>query len=140
MLNAISLDSIINRDYTAINKKMPIADFYKILASSNANIFAVLNNAGNLEGVIWMDEIRKQLFTAIEEGNTVADIMVTSPAIIDYTEPVSNLMDLFDKLDVWQLPVVKDGRFEGFVSKSALLSKYREMIIQQYNETDLFAK
>jgi CIC family chloride channel protein len=140
MLNAISLDSIINRDYTAINKQMPVADFYKILAGSNANIFAVLNNAGELEGVIWMDEIRKQLFTAIADGNTVADIMVTPPAIIDYTEPVSNLMDLFDKLDVWQLPVVKDGRFEGFVSKSALLSKYREMIIQQYNETDLFAK
>jgi CIC family chloride channel protein len=66
--------------------------------------------------------------------------MVTPPAIIDYAEPVSNLMDLFDKLDVWQLPVVKDGRFEGFVSKSTLLSKYREVIIQQYNETDLFAK
>ncbi|MDB5287825.1 MAG: hypothetical protein JWR05_2774 [Mucilaginibacter sp.] len=140
MLNAISLDSIINRHYTAINKQMPVADFYKILASSNANIFAVLNNAGELEGVIWMDEIRKQLFTAIEEGNTVADIMVTPPAIIDYAEPVSNLMDLFDKLDVWQLPVVKDGRFEGFVSKSTLLSKYREVIIQQHNETDLFAK
>jgi CIC family chloride channel protein len=140
MLNAISLDSIINRDYTVINKKMPIADFYKILASSKANIFAVLNNAGELEGVIWMDEIRKQLFTAIAEGNTVADIMVASPAIIDYAEPVSNLMDLFDKLDVWQLPVVKDGRFEGFVSKSALLSKYRQVIIHQYNESDLFAK
>jgi CIC family chloride channel protein len=140
MLNAISLDSIINRDYTAINKQMPVADFYKILASSSANIFAVLNIAGELEGVIWMDEIRKQLFTAIAEGNTVADIMVTPPAIIDYAEPVSNLMDLFDKLDVWQLPVVKDGRFEGFVSKSTLLSKYREVIIQQYNETDLFAK
>jgi CIC family chloride channel protein len=140
MLNAISLDSIINRDYTAINKKMPIADFYKILASSNANIFAVLNNTRELEGVIWMDEIRKQLFTDITDGNTVDDIMVTPPAIIDYAEPVSNLMDLFDKLDVWQLPVVKDGRFEGFVSKSALLSKYREVIIQQHNETDLFAK
>jgi CIC family chloride channel protein len=140
MLNAISLDSIINRDYTAINKQMTVADFYKVLASSNANIFAVLNNTRALEGVIWMDEIRKQLFTAIAEGNTVADIMVTPPAIIDYAEPVSNLMDLFDKLDVWQLPVVKDGRFEGFVSKSTLLSKYREVIIQQYNETDLFAK
>jgi CIC family chloride channel protein len=140
MLNAISLDSIINRDYTAINKQMTVADFYKVLASSSANIFAVLNNTRALEGVIWMDEIRKQLFTAIAEGNTVADIMVTPPAIIDYAEPVSNLMDLFDKLDVWQLPVVKDGRFEGFVSKSTLLSKYREVIIQQHNETDLFAK
>lgn len=140
MLNAISLDSIINREYTAINREMTVADFYKILAGSNANIFAVLNNSRELEGVIWLDEIRKQLFTDIKQGNMVADIMVIPPAIIDHAEPVSNLMDLFDKLDVWQLPVVKEGRFEGFVSKSALLSKYREVIIQQHNETDLFAK
>ncbi|MFA6083038.1 chloride channel protein [Mucilaginibacter sp.] len=140
MLNAISLDSIINRDYTAINKQMPVTDFYKTLASSSANIFAVLNKTGELEGVIWMDEIRRHLFTAIEERNTVADIMVTPPAMIDYAEPVSNVMDLFDGLDVWQLPVIKDGLFVGFVSKSTLLSKYREVIIQQHNETDLFAR
>ena len=140
MLNAISLDTIINRDYAAINKQMPVADFYKILAGSRANIFAVLNNAGELEGVIWMDEIRRHLFTAAEDENTVADIMVTPPAMIDYAEPVNNVIDLFDSLDVWQLPVIKDGLFIGFVSKSTLLSKYREVIIQQHNETDLFAR
>lgn len=140
MLNAITLDSVINHKFTIIGKEMPVAEFYTILSNSNANIFAVLNTSGMLEGVIWMDEIRKQLFNSIKEGDTVADIMVTPPAVIDYEEPVSNVMELFDGLDVWQLPVVKDGQFIGFVSKSALLTKYREVIIRQHNEADLFAR
>jgi CIC family chloride channel protein len=48
-------------------------------------------------------------------------------------------MELFDKSDVWQLPVVKNGVFIGFISKSALLAKYREVFIKQHREADLFS-
>jgi CIC family chloride channel protein len=140
MLNEITLDNIINRQFKVINKEMPVADFYTILSNSQANIFAVLNAEGVLEGVVWMDEVRKHIFESINAGDTVADIMVAPPAVIDYTEPVSGIMELFDGLDVWQLPVAKDGVFIGFVSKSALLSKYREVIIHQHNQADLFAR
>ncbi|MFD0794200.1 chloride channel protein [Mucilaginibacter litoreus] len=140
MLNAITLDSIINKDYKAITKDMPIAQFYEVLAATKANIFAVLNSDGLLKGVIWMDEIRRHMFNTEQEGHTVAEIMVAPPAVIDYDEPVSSVMQLFDSLDVWQLPVIKDGKFIGFISKSALLSKYREVFIHQHNQADLFAR
>jgi CIC family chloride channel protein len=48
-------------------------------------------------------------------------------------------MELFDKLDVWQLPVTKDELFIGFISKSTLLTKYREEFIRQHREADLFS-
>lgn len=140
MLNEIALDNIINTEFKVINKEMPVVDFYTILSNSRANIFAVLNTGGVLEGVVWMDEVRKHIFNSIHDGETVADIMVAPPVVIDYNEPVSEVMELFDGLDVWQLPVVKDGVFVGFVSKSSLLSKYREVIIKQHNQADLFAR
>ncbi len=140
MLNEITLDSIINHDFKVISKDMPVTDFYAILSNSKANIFAVLADEGHLEGVVWMDEIRKHLFKTVQKEDTVADIMVAPPATIDFYEPVSGVMDLFDGLDVWQLPVVKDEKFIGFVSKSALLNKYREVIISQHKQADIFAK
>jgi len=140
MLDAIDLDSVINKNYTAISKDTIIADFYKLLSNSNANIFAVLNKEGLLEGVILMDDVRKHLFDPQTADETVSEIMVSPPAIIEYNEPVSSVMETFDALDVWQLPVVKDGKFIGFISKSTLLTQYREVIIQQHKETDLFAK
>ena len=140
MLDAIELDSVINKNYTSVSKDTIIADFYKLLSKSNANIFAVLNKEGLLEGVILMDQVRKQLFDQQIANETVSEIMVTPPTIIDYDEPVSKVMETFDALDVWQLPVVKDGKFVGFISKSTLLTQYREVIMQQHKETDLFAK
>jgi CIC family chloride channel protein len=140
MLNAITLDSVISKQFATLSRETAMPDFYQIMGNSTANIFAVLNTAGDLEGVIWMDEIRKHVFNKTEEVNTVADIMVSPPAIIDYEQPMSTIMELFDTLDVWQLPVIRDGQFIGFVSKSALLNKYREVLIKQHREADLFAR
>ncbi|WP_345948090.1 MULTISPECIES: chloride channel protein [unclassified Mucilaginibacter] len=138
-LNNIQLESIINKQYTALNRDMPVSEFYNILSASNANIFAVLNNHHQLEGVIWMDEIRKQLFKANQPDAVVADIMVQPPAVISYSQPVSSVMNVFDQLDVWQLPVIRDGKFAGFISKSGLLNQYRQVFIQQHKDADLFA-
>lgn len=139
MLNSITLDSIVNKKFHPISKQMPLTELYKILANTDANIFPVLTNTGALEGIIWIDEIRRQIFSGGTDEATVADIMVAPPAVIQNEDPVSLVMELFDKLDVWQLPVVSDGQFIGFVSKSALLNKYRQIIIKQHNATDLFA-
>jgi len=140
MLDAIRLDSIINKSSNVLNKSMLISDFYHILSNTDANIFAVLDDEGEMEGVILMDQIRKQLFNQRESSATIEEIMTPPPTIIDYYQPVSSIMEVFDALDAWQLPVVKDGVFLGFISKSALLSKYRDLIIKQHKETDLFAK
>ena len=140
MLDAIKLDSIINKSSNVLNKSMLISDFYHILSNTDANIFAVLDDEGEMDGVILMDQVRKQLFNQRESSATIEEIMTPPPTIIDYYQPVSSIMEVFDALDAWQLPVVKDGVFLGFISKSALLSKYRDLIIKQHKETDLFAK
>ncbi|GAA4313779.1 chloride channel protein [Mucilaginibacter gynuensis] len=139
MMNAISLDSVINRQFTAISKDASLKDFYKLLSRTQTNIFAVLDADKALEGVVLIDDIRRQLFDEEMKMHTIAEFMVTPPVIITHDQSVSSVMKLFDQLDVWQLPVVKDGQFVGFVSKSALLAKYRDAFIKQHKENDIFA-
>ncbi|WP_299515762.1 chloride channel protein [Mucilaginibacter sp.] len=139
MLNAITLDSIITKDYVAVKKEMLLTDFYKLLSTSNANRFAVLDNDDALDGIVWIDLVRQQLFDHISDNATVADIMAVPPSIIDYDQSVSSVMEIFDSVDVWHLPVIQNDRFVGFISKSTLLSRYREVLIKQKRESDLFA-
>ena len=140
MLDGITLDSIINKNFTPINKDIIIADFYKILSASSANIFPVIGHDGILEGVVLMDQVRKRIFDRDIRHKTVAEIMIPPPIVIDYYQSVTSIMETFDALDVWQLPVVKDEEFIGFISKSTLLSQYRDEMIRQHRETDLFSR
>lgn len=139
MLNAIKLETVINKSFTPVSKEMQLSEFYKLLSNTSANIFAVVSKNGSLEGVVLVDQIRKQLFDQDNDASIIEEIMVLPPAVIDYDEPVSSVMEAFDATDSWQLPVVDGERFVGFISKSALLAKYREVFIKQYKESDLFA-
>ncbi|RVU02956.1 chloride channel protein [Mucilaginibacter limnophilus] len=138
-LYAIPLDSVINRNFSAISKHSSVKDFYTVLSQTQANIFPVLNDGGSLEGVVLLDEIRKQLFDTDIAGQNIADIMIAPPAVVNYGQSVTSVMALFDANDVWQLPVVKDDKFIGFISKSTLLAKYREVFISQHRQADPFA-
>jgi CIC family chloride channel protein len=126
------------QDYGMLNS-ITVTDFYKVLAKTDANIFPVLKDDGSLEGVILIDDIRRRLFNKEIADSLIADIMIEPPTVIDYEQPASSVMDTFDAMDVWQLPVVKDEQFIGFISKSALLSKYRAVLIEQHKASDLFA-
>jgi CIC family chloride channel protein len=66
--------------------------------------------------------------------------MINPPAIVQHNDDVSHVMSLFDSYNVWQLPVVKDDEFIGFVSKSALFIRYREILLEQQREADIFAR
>ena len=139
MLNAISLDSIINADYVAVEKHTTLNEFFKLLVNTRVNIFAVLNKQGQLEGVVLLDDVRKHMFDDTNKDKiTVADVMITPPAIVEHTDTISSVMGLFDTYDVWNLPVVKNNVFIGFVSKSTLFMRYREVMIKQHREADLF--
>lgn len=140
MLDAISLRSIINKDYQAIKKDTTLNEFFKILAGTSVNIFPVLNNEGELEGIVLLDDVRKLMFdTENNKNTTVAEVMVSVPAFVHYNDTISHVANLFDLYDVWHLPVLQNGKFAGFISKSALFVRYREVMVKQHREADIFA-
>ncbi len=140
MLEAIDLQNLIKTDFTTLKRDMPLTAFYKVLAEGKANIYAVTTQDGKLEGVVWLDEIRKQMFDANTSRLTVGDVMTQPPAVIDHLQPVTAVMEVFDALDLWRLPVTRNGEFIGFISKSALLNTYRQALIQQHKDADLFTQ
>ncbi|OCX51977.1 hypothetical protein BEL04_15975 [Mucilaginibacter sp. PPCGB 2223] len=139
MLDAISLESVINTEYTPVKATMALTELFKVIAGSTANIFPVLNDNDELQGVVLLDDVRRYMF---DDGHnqklTVADAMMIPPAVVDERDKVTKVMNLFDVYDVWHLPVVANGRFKGFISKSRLFVRYREVMVQQQRDTDIF--
>jgi len=63
--------------------------------------------------------------------STVEDYMRNAPGIIDYDiDNMQVVMDKFQTTGAWNLPVVKDEKYLGFVSKSKLLTAYRRELIK----------
>ncbi|NCD71771.1 chloride channel protein [Mucilaginibacter agri] len=139
MLNSIQLNKVINRNFVPLDKNQPVSELYKLLASTNENVFAVLDADQQLKGVLWLDEMRKVLYDpALPADATIGDVMAIPPAIIDYEQSAQDVMQLFDTIDAWRLPVTHNNKFIGFISKSALLNQYRDAMVKQHKQADLF--
>ena len=64
------------------------------------------------------------------EEVTAKELMHHPPDIINLQEDkMTDVMKKFQDTGAWNLPVINEGKYYGFVSKSKLLTAYRRKLI-----------
>ncbi|MGE5496719.1 MAG: CBS domain-containing protein, partial [Syntrophothermus sp.] len=95
------------------------------------NLFPVVDSDNNLLGVISLESIRELLFELENYKEIPAvDLMSQAEATVELNEEMSSVMKKFDETGAWNLPVVNNRKYVGFVSKSSIFTKYRDSIIK----------
>lgn len=132
VLTLMEMDSVIENNFIAVHRDMSLGEMINhAIIKSNRNIFPVTDKAGKLEGIVLLDDIREFMFDISRYNTTsVSDFMRGAPASIQYgTDSMQQVMQKFQDSAAWNLPVLKDGKYIGFISKSKLLTAYRRKLI-----------
>ena len=67
---------------------------------------------------------------ALYNSTSVETFMQTPPGYIDYNkDSMRQVMQKFQDTNAWNLPVIKNEKYYGFVSKSKLLTAYRRELL-----------
>lgn len=138
VLTLMSIKSLIENEFQVVHPNMSLGDVVKVITKSSRNIFPVTNDNGQLVGVVLIDNIRNIMFRPeLYDRFKVSRFMTTPPTIINVNMPMDQIMSLFEKTKVWNLPVVDDnGVYLGFVSKSSILNAYRTILIENFTENE----
>src|SRR5664280_603812 len=119
---------------TDLLKIMPsdtLGELVKVIARSKRNIFPVVDEYNILEGVVYLDDVREIMFQQNLYGTTfMKDLMTMPPSYIDRKENIETVMETFRKTGAWNLPVLDNGYYVGFISKSRIFSTYRDLLIE----------
>ena len=130
ILASLKMMSVIEKDFEKISPDDTLGELVNVVSHAKRNVFPVVKN-DELLGIIVLDDIREIMFKhELYESILVKQIMHNPPAIISSDESIQSVMKKFDEAHAWNLPVVDNGRYIGFVSKSSLLVKYRERLIK----------
>lgn len=132
VLTLMTIDSVIETDFMKLNPDMSLGDMlHSGVAKSNRNLFPVVDEESMLVGIILLDDIRNIMFDqSLYNSTSVETFMHIPPGCIDYEkDTMRTVMQKFQDLNVWNLPVVKNGKYLGFVSKSKMLTAYRRELI-----------
>jgi chloride channel protein, CIC family len=132
ILMMLNIDKIIETKFIPIYPKMSLGEMvHKAVTKSTRNLFPVINDEQEFVGIVLLDDIREFMFDQkLHESTKVEDYMHSAPDLINYeTDTMQMVMDKFQNSSAWNLPVIKKGKYFGFVSKSKLLTAYRRQLI-----------
>ncbi len=132
LLDAIDITHVIERDLLPIHPDAQLKNLIELVKISKRNIFPVVDENQVLRGIITLDDFRDIMFD-LEKQETmlVKQLMHSPPEILLVTENMQSAMEKFEKSGAWNLPVVADGKYLGFVSKSRIFNTYRKRLIRQ---------
>lgn len=132
VLNRIKLRNMVETDFVSVTPENTLGELVDKIAHSKRNIFPVLDEEGHLQGIVLLDSIREVMFQHAQyDVLHVKDLMSQPACILDVNEDMHDVMKKFDTYNSWNLPVTEGNKYIGFVSKSAIFTKYRLLLIKQ---------
>ncbi|MER3319297.1 MAG: chloride channel protein [Allomuricauda sp.] len=132
VLGLMEMDDVIEKNFRAVDPKMSLGEMlHQSVSKSKRNLFPVLSDDKKLIGIIVLDDIRPMMFdTELYNTVFVESLMHAPPEVIFYeTDNMKQVMKKFQDSGAWNLPVIRNGKYEGFISKSKMLTAYRRKLI-----------
>ena len=136
VLMMLDINKIIETNFIILRPEMKLGEILKnAVTKSSRNHFPVVNDKQEFIGVIRLDDIRHIMFdTTIYDKVKASDLMHADAGIINIDQDNAQIiMKKFKTTGAWNLPVIKKGKYYGYISKSRLLTAYRRKLIHVTN-------
>ncbi len=131
VLTLFKMGPVIETDLKTVPPDANLGDLVKVVSESRRNIFPVVDEKGNLQGIVLLDNIREIIFKPAEYHTIkVRDLMDIPPATVSPNESMESVMKKFEESGAWNLPVLDEKKYVGFISKSKIFSEYRKILLQ----------
>jgi CBS domain-containing protein len=149
------------REVVTVRPDTDVADAVKLLAEHDVSALPVVDGEGNLLGILseadlihraeigtekhrpWWLEAVTGASTLAEEfakshGKKVGEVMTSGAISVSEDTPLSEIAALFEQKQIKRVPVVKDGKLIGIVSRSNLVQALATVVgrMDQHDETD----
>lgn len=132
ILVTMKMEKLIEKNFISLQATDTLAQLVQAIIHSERNIFPVLNKKGNLLGVILLNDVKHIIFEKEKYKNVqVQDMMKPYPDVIHLTDDMTLVIEKFEETGAWNLPVVDNNHYIGFISKSKLFSSYRGELISR---------
>jgi CIC family chloride channel protein len=137
VLTLMDINTVIETNFIVLTPNMTLGEIvHNAVVKSNRNIFPVVNpKTQSLDGIILLDDIRSIMFDQTLYKEVLAKEVMHKPLeLIDIEkDKMTVIMKKFQDSNAWNLPVIRNGAYVGFISKSKLLTAYRRKLINLTN-------
>lgn len=129
VLSRLSIESLIERNFISTSPDVTLGEFVKLVAKSTRNVFPVIDKENNFLGVVFINDIRHIIFEHDQYDSVyIRNLMYMPDTVIDYTATMEDVAQKFAETSHYNLPVLRNGKYVGFVSRANVFSAYRKLV------------
>lgn len=129
ILSSISLDKILIKDYQTLNPNENLEHLVEIVSQTNQRNFAVIDQNEKIIGILDFDRIRNIVFNNFQvKYSKISEIMKPLEDVIYYENSIYIMLEKLEMSGQNFLPIIKDKKYYGFVSKLKILEQYRDQL------------
>lgn len=129
ILSMMTVGKLIERDFKTVRPDDKLGDLVKVVAESKRNIYPVIDEDGLFCGIIVLDDIRNIMFKPeLYDEKSVGSLMFMPGTSVSPDESMEEVAKKFQQSRNYNLPVLKDGKYIGFISRANVFSEYRKLL------------
>ncbi len=128
-LMLMKVDKLIETNFSTIDRDATLGDLVKVISESKRNIFPVVDKENYFIGVVNLDDIRNIIFKPdLYNEVKVSELMTIPTTSVSVDESMDDVVKKIHQSGRFNIVVLKDGKYLGFVSRANVLLNYRQIL------------
>ena len=128
ILNMMTINGLIETNFSKVKRGSTLGDLIPIIADSRRNIFPVVDKDGTFCGHVLFDDIRSVMFDQTLYGQPIEEFTVIPEYLIHPEDPMEAIVKKFQVSGKYNIPVIEDGKYLGYLSRANVFSAYRKTL------------
>lgn len=135
VLTLLNVRQVIETNFVSVSYKGTLGDLVEVISKSNRNIFPVIGENNTFIGMVLLDDVRSVMFKKdMYDKIRIQELMILPPEFVFLSDNMEQVMDKFNVSGLWNLPVVDNNQYIGFVSRSNVFNFYRQKLVEFSHE------
>lgn len=130
VLQMLEVKKLIETDFEILSPDATLRDLTGAISRNHRNLFPVVNTNGILVGMVKMDDVRSMIFNHdLYDSVKINELMYMPEYFIDPNDSMEIVAAKFETSGRFNLAVIEEGKYIGFISRARVFTKYRKQII-----------
>lgn len=127
ILASMKVSDFLENNFIKVSPEMTLRQLTGVISKSSRNIYPVVDNNGDFLGLVFLDDIKHLIFNEkYYDSLQVKDLSFKPNCIINVKDPMSDVIKVFRNSGNYNLPVVDNGKYVGFVSRANIFSAFQQ--------------
>lgn len=130
VLQLMDVKKLIETDFEVLSPDATLRDLTVAISRNHRNLFPVVKEDGTMVGMLKMDDVRDMIFNHdLYDTVKISELMYMPEYSIDPNDSMEIVTAKFESSGRYNLAVIEDGKYIGFISRARVFTRYRKQII-----------